>query len=166
MPAVAVNREVNAELPLRGAAVRGGLAVAALGVVFGDIGTSPLYAMQTVFSHDNTKVVPVDAGAVYGVASLIVWAIVLVVLVKYVLIMRADHAGEVGSWPCSRYRPDAGDRVALGGDAGHRRCRPVLRDSLSRGDLVSPPWGLEVLIVAAVVLPGRFRSSSPVRHPG
>jgi len=115
MPAVAVSREVNAALPLRGAAVRGGLAVAALGVVFGDIGTSPLYAMQTVFSHDNTKVVPVDAGAVYGVASLIVWAIVLVVLVKYVaLIMRADNDGEGGIMALVSLivRERRGDRVA------------------------------------------------------
>ena len=77
--------------------MRGGLAVAALGVVFGDIGTSPLYAVPTVFAHTASREVPVNPVGVYGVASLIVWAIVLVVLVKYVvLIMRADNDGEGG----------------------------------------------------------------------
>ena len=71
--------------------------VVALGVVFGDIGTSPLYAVQTVFDPSATRVVPVDAVAVYGIASLIVWAVVLVVFVKYVaLIMHADNDGEGG----------------------------------------------------------------------
>jgi KUP system potassium uptake protein len=66
-------------------------------VVFGDIGTSPLYAVQTVFAHTATREVPVNPVGTYGVASLIVWAIVLVVLVKYVaLIMRADNDGEGG----------------------------------------------------------------------
>ena len=46
--------------------------VVALGVVFGDIGTSPLYAVQTVFDPSAARVVPVEAVAVYGVASLIV----------------------------------------------------------------------------------------------
>lgn len=79
------------------APVRAAVAVAALGVVFGDIGTSPLYAVQTVFGPDAPRRVTVDPVAVYGVASLIVWTIVLVVLVKYVLlIMRADNDGEGG----------------------------------------------------------------------
>jgi KUP system potassium uptake protein len=73
-----------------------GLALGALGVVFGDIGTSPLYAMQTVFSIDNGAVRPTP-GDVYGVVSLIFWAVTLVVTVKYVLfILRADNDGEGG----------------------------------------------------------------------
>jgi KUP system potassium uptake protein len=76
---------------------RGVVTVAALGVVFGDIGTSPLYVFQAVFEKSATRVVPVDPTAVYGVVSLIVWAVVLVVFVKYVaLIMRADNEGEGG----------------------------------------------------------------------
>lgn len=72
------------------------LSLAALGIVFGDIGTSPLYAMQTVFSigHNDVKPTPVD---VYGIISLILWSITLVVSFKYViLVMRADNDGEGG----------------------------------------------------------------------
>ncbi len=70
------------------------LTLGALGVVFGDIGTSPLYAMQTVFAEDR---VPVDQAGVYGVISLVFWAVTLVVSVKYVtFVMRADNEGEGG----------------------------------------------------------------------
>ena len=73
-----------------------GLALGALGVVFGDIGTSPLYAMQTVFHLDGGKVKPTQ-GDVYGVISLIFWSITIVVSVKYVaFVMRADNDGEGG----------------------------------------------------------------------
>ncbi len=73
-----------------------GLAIGALGVVFGDIGTSPLYALQTVFSIDNGAIKP-TAGDVYGVISLVFWSITLIVTVKYVLfILRADNDGEGG----------------------------------------------------------------------
>ena len=78
---------------------RSGLAVltlGALGVVFGDIGTSPLYAIQTVFSADHARVHthPVE---VYGVISLVFWAITIIVSVKYVgFILRADNNGEGG----------------------------------------------------------------------
>ena len=73
------------------------LALGALGVVFGDIGTSPLYAVQTVFSHDATRRVPVDRASVYGAISLVFWAIVIVVTLKYVVfVMRADNDGEGG----------------------------------------------------------------------
>lgn len=72
------------------------LAFGALGVVFGDIGTSPLYALQAVFSIEHNSVEP-TAGDVYGVISMVFWAITIIVSVKYVtLIMRADHDGEGG----------------------------------------------------------------------
>ncbi len=72
------------------------LALGALGVVFGDIGTSPLYALQTVFSADHQAVRP-DQGDVYGVISLVFWSITLIVSVEFVLfIMRADNDGEGG----------------------------------------------------------------------
>jgi KUP system potassium uptake protein len=72
------------------------LSVGALGVVYGDIGTSPLYALQTVFTVDNHAVHP-DPDSVYGVISLVFWAITLIVSVKMVLlIMRADNDGEGG----------------------------------------------------------------------
>jgi KUP system potassium uptake protein len=72
------------------------LTLGALGIVFGDIGTSPLYALQTVFTHDN-HAVPTSHDAVYGVVSLVFWAITIIVSVKYVtFIMRADNDGEGG----------------------------------------------------------------------
>ena len=79
----------------RGAGVVG-LALGALGVVFGDIGTSPLYAIQTVFAIDNKAVKP-TTGDVYGVISLVFWSLTLIVSVKYVVfILRADNDGEGG----------------------------------------------------------------------
>ena len=75
----------------------GALTLGALGVVFGDIGTSPLYALQTVFSGRGAHTVPVDPTAIYGVVSLVFWTITLIVTVKYVLlIMSADNEGEGG----------------------------------------------------------------------
>jgi KUP system potassium uptake protein len=70
--------------------------VGALGVVFGDIGTSPLYALQTVFSIDG-GIVRATQSDVYGVISLVFWSITLIVSIKYVtFIMRADNDGEGG----------------------------------------------------------------------
>jgi len=72
------------------------LAVGALGVVFGDIGTSPLYAFKETFVGHHPM--PVDQMHVYGVVSLIFWSIILVVTIKYVtIVMRADNRGEGGS---------------------------------------------------------------------
>ncbi len=68
----------------------------ALGVVFGDIGTSPLYALRQVF-HDNPPLAA-DPSAIIGILSLIVWAVILAVCVKYtLLVMRADNDGEGGT---------------------------------------------------------------------
>lgn len=72
------------------------LTLTALGVVFGDIGTSPLYALQAAFSLDHGAATP-DPASVLGIVSMILWALVLVVSVKYVtLVMRADNDGEGG----------------------------------------------------------------------
>jgi KUP system potassium uptake protein len=75
---------------------RAALMLGALGVVYGDIGTSPLYSVQTVFSIDDGAVRP-SAVDVYGAVSLIFWSITLVVSVKYVVfVLRADNEGEGG----------------------------------------------------------------------
>jgi KUP system potassium uptake protein len=75
----------------------GALVVGALGVVFGDIGTSPLYALKVSVEASGAKGGSDIAQAVYGVLSLITWALIFVVTVKYVLIiMRADNHGEGG----------------------------------------------------------------------
>src|SRR3954463_7908919 len=71
------------------------LALGALGVVFGDIGTSPLYALQAAFSEDDD--LRVTQANVLGLLSLFFWSLVVVVTLKYVLfVMRANNRGEGG----------------------------------------------------------------------
>ncbi len=72
------------------------LALAALGVVFGDIGTSPLYTLREVFSSSHHPIAHTMTN-VYGILSLITWALILIVSIKYIVfIMRADNRGEGG----------------------------------------------------------------------
>jgi KUP system potassium uptake protein len=72
------------------------LAVGAIGIVFGDIGTSPIYALKESFVGHHR--LAVDSLHIYGVLSLIFWTMMIVVTLKYVLIvMRADNKGEGGS---------------------------------------------------------------------
>ena len=85
--------EADRKRALGGAA----LTVAALGVVFGDIGTSPIYTIQTAFNPGDPHPIQATADHVYWVASLIFWAVTLIVTVKYVgLVMSADNDGEGG----------------------------------------------------------------------
>ena len=71
------------------------LSLAALGVVYGDIGTSPLYALRESFLAQHG--VAVTAESVLGVLSLVVWSLILVISIKYlVFILRADNRGEGG----------------------------------------------------------------------
>ena len=71
------------------------LTLAALGVVYGDIGTSPLYAVKEVFAGNHP--IPVTMANIYGSLSLFFWALIIVVSIKYVtFIMRADNRGEGG----------------------------------------------------------------------
>ncbi|MET8875664.1 potassium transporter Kup [Nocardia sp. NPDC004604] len=71
--------------------------VGALGVVFGDIGTSPIYTLQTVFNPSDPHPVPVSRDNVFGVVSLVFWSVMIIVTVTYVLLaMRADNDGEGG----------------------------------------------------------------------
>lgn len=80
-----------------GKSIRPAVVLGALGVVFGDIGTSPIYTVQTVFSPNDPRPVPLNAQNVYGVVSLIFWSIMLIVTLTYVtLVMRADNDGEGG----------------------------------------------------------------------
>ncbi len=74
----------------------GKLALGAIGVVFGDIGTSPLYAMKETFVGHHR--LPVDQLHVFGVLSLVFWSLMLIVTVKYIMIvLTADNKGEGGS---------------------------------------------------------------------
>ncbi|WP_371403009.1 potassium transporter Kup [Kribbella sp. NBC_00662] len=71
--------------------------VGALGVVFGDIGTSPIYTIQTVFNPEDPHPVPVSDANVFGVVSLIFWSVMIIVTVTYILLaLRADNDGEGG----------------------------------------------------------------------
>jgi KUP system potassium uptake protein len=72
----------------------GTLALGALGVVFGDIGTSPLYAFREAFEHQHLPVVRTNA---MGLASLAFWSLIIIISIKYLrLVMRADNRGEGG----------------------------------------------------------------------
>jgi KUP system potassium uptake protein len=79
------------------APLRTALVIGALGVVFGDIGTSPLYTIQTVFNPDDPHPVAQSVDSIFGIASLIFWSVTIIVTIKYVgLVMRADNEGEGG----------------------------------------------------------------------
>ncbi len=70
------------------------LALGALGIVYGDIGTSPIYAVRESFDHADLAVTVENA---YGIASIVFWALVIVISIKYLaLVMRADNHGEGG----------------------------------------------------------------------
>ena len=106
-----------------------GMLLAVLGVVYGDIGTSPLYAFKA--SMQLFGRVPFAAAEVMGILSLIFWSLVLIVTVKYVtLIMRADNRGEGGilALMALAQRVSVGTRHPQRADPDrHRRRVPVLR---------------------------------------
>ena len=78
-------------------AARLALVVGALGVVFGDIGTSPIYTVQTIFNPEDPHPVPMTTDNIYGVVSLLFWSVMIIVTLTYVtLVMRADNDGEGG----------------------------------------------------------------------
>jgi KUP system potassium uptake protein len=80
-----------------GTTAQAALIVGALGVVFGDIGTSPIYTIQTIFNPADPHPVEITRESVYGLVSLVVWSVTIVVTLLYVtLVMRADNDGEGG----------------------------------------------------------------------
>ena len=105
------------------------LMLGAIGVVFGDIGTSPLYALKESFVGPHP--LAVDRPHIFGVLSLIFWTLMLVVTVKYVLLaMRAHNRGEGGSFALLALisRKLEGDEVDSGpGHARRARDRALLR---------------------------------------
>ena len=88
------------------------LSLGALGVVYGDIGTSPLYALKECFMAHHGHQLAVDHDNVIGVLSLITWSLVLVISIKYLLfVLRADNRGEGGILALmSLVRPFASER--------------------------------------------------------
>ncbi len=92
---------------------RTALTVAALGVVFGDIGTSPIYTLQTAFNPSDPHPVHASIDSVYGIVSLIFWSVTGMVTVKYVtLVMNADNQGEGGIMALISQVRQVGDRVS------------------------------------------------------
>ncbi|HEX6254253.1 MAG TPA: potassium transporter Kup [Euzebyales bacterium] len=83
------------------------LSLGALGVVYGDIGTSPLYAFRESFAE---RAIEPDPANVLGVLSLILWSLIIVISIKYlVFVMRADHDGEGGILALTALVPRSGD---------------------------------------------------------
>ena len=106
-----------------------GMMLAVLGIVYGDIGTSPLYAFKaSLMLFDPTKTTDAE---IMGVLSLIFWSLIIIVTIKYVmLVLRADNRGEGGILALMALA----QRVSVGRSAkgvilgiGHRRRLPVLR---------------------------------------
>ena len=105
------------------------LAIGAIGIVYGDIGTSPIYAFRETFAghHHLTP----DALHVYGVLSLIFWSMMIIVSLKYLtIVMRADNKGEGGSLALlalinRSLGAERGRKKWTGGDA--RETRPISR---------------------------------------
>jgi KUP system potassium uptake protein len=92
------------------------LTLATLGVVYGDIGTSPLYALRECF--DQKRGVPATAGNIFGVVSLIFWSLLIVISIKYlVIVLRADDRGEGGILVLTalarKKNPSAGRRTLI-----------------------------------------------------
>ena len=145
-----------------------GLALAALGVVYGDIGTSPLYAVRECFGGKHA--VPPTEANVLGVLSLIVWALVLVIVVKYLtFIMRADNRGEGGILALLALQSDArGPRwkrlaVFLGlfgagllyGDGAITPAISIL-GAVEGLEVVTPALDVAVVPITALILIGLF----------
>lgn len=158
---------------MRHSTARGALELGALGVVFGDIGTSPLYAVQTVFDPTDPHPVPVTDQNVFGVISLVFWSVIAVVMVTYVLlVMRADNDGEGGIMALitliRRRRVPSGRRAAmllalLGifgaslffGDSMITPAISVL-SAIEGVQVAAPSVGAIVLPITAVILFGLF----------
>src|SRR5580693_1424364 len=152
---------------------RGALELGALGVVFGDIGTSPLYTVQTIFDPTDPHYVKVTTEHVYGIVSLIFWAVVMIVMVTYILlVMRADNDGEGGIMALitliRRRGAPSGRRVALilaalgvfgaslfFGDSMITPAISVL-SAIEGVQVAAPSVGSIVLPITAVILVGLF----------
>ncbi len=105
--------------------------LAALGIVFGDIGTSPLYAFRECFAPHGIDPTPLTASNLVGAASLIIWALILVVSIKYVLIiLRLDNKGEGGILALSALIRSAARRL------GGKDPKPVLLLGLAGSSLI------------------------------
>src|SRR5919198_1407628 len=107
------------------------LALGSIGVVYGDIGTSPLYAFREAVNASG----PLTRDTVLGVLSLILWALIVVVTLKYVLLLlRADNNGEGGTLALMALA-----QRALGGNSGLIVLLGIISGALFYGDAVITP---------------------------
>jgi KUP system potassium uptake protein len=148
------------------------LTVGSIGVVYGDIGTSPLYAFKEAMLAAKEHNMPVRE-AVIGVLSLIIWALILIVTIKYVLILlRADNKGEGGTFALMALGQSVAKRsapvlFALGiagvsffyGDAVITPAMSVL-SAVEGLELVAPGLKRAVLPLTCVILVGLFAMQS------
>jgi KUP system potassium uptake protein len=112
-----------------------GLLIGSIGVVYGDIGTSPLYALREAVVAATGSSGAANPQAVLGVLSLIIWALIVVVTLKYVLILlRADNNGEGGTLALMALA-----QRALGGNSGVIVLLGIISGALFYGDAVITP---------------------------
>lgn len=148
------------------------LVVGSIGVVYGDIGTSPLYAFREAVVHSSDQGI-LTPGAILGVLSLILWVLILIVTIKYVLILlRADNNGEGGTFALMALGQSVAKRsapviMALGvagasffyGDAVITPAISVL-SAIEGLKLVTPAFEQLVVPIAIVVILGLFAVQS------
>ncbi|MFK5635819.1 MULTISPECIES: potassium transporter Kup [unclassified Ornithinimicrobium] len=158
---------------------RGALVLAALGVVFGDIGTSPLYAIKTVFALNGGIVEPTRAN-VFGVVSMVFWAITIIVSAKYLqFILRADNDGEGGVMalahlahrsvrPGGRWFRVAALLGVFGGSLffGDSLITPAISvlSAVEGLEVAAPGTGSFVLPISAVIIVGLFAAQRYGTH--
>jgi KUP system potassium uptake protein len=153
--------------------LRAGIVIGALGVVFGDIGTSPIYTIQTVFNPGDPHPVPISSDNVYGVVSTIFWSVMIIVTLTYVmLVMRADNNGEGGimalitllrRWTGQRGRRTAMFLAGLGlfgaslffGDSMITPAISVL-SAVEGLKVIDPGFGDFIVPITAVIIVGLF----------
>jgi KUP system potassium uptake protein len=153
--------------------LRAGIVIGALGVVFGDIGTSPIYTIQTVFNPGDPHPVPISTDNVYGVVSTIFWSVMIIVTLTYVmLVMRADNNGEGGimalitllrRWTGRRGRRTAMFLAGLGlfgaslffGDSMITPAISVL-SAVEGLKVIDPGFGDFIVPITAVIIVGLF----------
>ncbi len=153
--------------------LRVAIVISALGIVFGDIGTSPIYTIQTVFNPSDPHPVPLSDTHVYGIVSLIFWSVMTIVTLTYVtLVMRADNDGEGGimalitllrRWHSGRHRRTAMTLAAVGlfgaalffGDSMITPAISVL-SSVEGLKVIDPDFEDFVVPITAVIIVGLF----------
>ena len=153
--------------------LRAGIVIGALGVVFGDIGTSPIYTIQTVFNPGDPHPVPISTANVYGVVSTIFWSVMIIVTLTYItLVMRADNNGEGGimalitllrRWTGQRGRRTAMMLAALGlfgaslffGDSMITPAISVL-SAVEGPKIIEPGFEDFIVPITAVIIVGLF----------